>query len=197
MRQEGLRAQIHFSITLSNNPDAVERVNQGASPASGKYRRRRKRKRRKRKKNAKKSDGEGANAGSSGVEDESAMGEASASDSSSEEDENDDEFRRKHSDAITQLAGMGFDDEAALAALKVTGGDLQTSVQLLLSSRDSASSVLTGANKTNPKSSNGGRGKIASRLLAAVPQDTRPDAAPINIFGNQGGAGAEKEGAAK
>lgn len=151
------------------------------------------RKARKRRKKAKKKDvGEGANDRSSDLEDE-----ARTSYSSSDEDDNNDEFRQEHSDAIAQLAGMGFDDEAALAALRATGGDLQTSVQLLLASRSSVSYAPTGTKQTNTKSTHGGRGKIAGRLLAAVPQDTRPDAAPINIFGKHGGAGAEKESAAE
>ena len=121
------------------------------------------------------------------------MGEASASDSSSEEDENDDEFRRKHSDAITQLAGMGFGDGDILPALKATGGNLEMSLQILLKRRGSVSQTSTRTKQASRQNTNGGRGKIAGRLLAAVPQDTRPDAAPINIFREEGVAGAEKE----
>ena len=66
-------------------------------------------------------------------------------------------------------------------------------VQLLISGNSTKGGASYAAPRTNAK----GRGKIAGRLLAAVPQDTRPDAAPVDFFstgnGADGGAGAEKD----
>ena len=50
-------------------------------------------------------------------------------------------------------------------------------VQLLISGNSTKGGASYAAPRTNAK----GRGKIAGRLLAAVPQDTRPDAAPVDF----------------
>ena len=86
-------------------------------------------------------------------------------------------FERRHADDIVQLANMGFDTESCILALRNAGGDPQMAVQLLISGNSTKGGASYAAPRTNAK----GRGKIAGRLLAAVPQDTRPDAAPVDF----------------
>ncbi len=107
-----------------------------------------------------------------------------------EDENNSGAFESRHADQIVQLASMGFDTDSCVSALKQTGGDIRMAAQLLI-----AGGARTGAARaaTKPAASRtgGGRGKIAGRLLAAVPQDTRPDAAPVSIFGAGAGEGKQ------
>jgi hypothetical protein len=131
------------------------------------------------------------NAGEEGCTEELESG------ASSEVGNGDRVFEREHADEIAQLANMGFETDSCALALKQTGGNLQMAAQLLIAGGGgggtfpAAAAASRAATKPSAVMTSGGRGNIAGRLLAAVPQDTRPDAAPVNIFDR--GAGEEKQ----
>ena len=102
-----------------------------------------------------------------------------------------DVFLRTHAEEVTQLASMGFEPQMAAMRLMQAGGNIEIAAQLLFEGAESSlTSGVGGASSGGGGGGGAGGGRgLAGQLLGAIPRDTRPNAAPTDVFAAGTGSG--------